>query len=222
MSTAVVLVVAAVAGAALVWMYRQDLRRASARRRSAFEQCRGLLDDAVLTQDGQDYPTLAGYRDGVQVELRLLADTIQLRKLPVLWLLVTLRRPVRVEGAFDMMLRPDNSEYYSAHDRLRQVVPTPRDWPEEAVLRTDTPGMTSALIARLDSHVRAFAANGRGKELFLSPKGIRLVYRIDESQRGHYLVTRQPLFEHDRLERATAAMLIDRAFAIARDLEEPA
>jgi len=209
---------AAAGSAALGWMYHRDRTRVIAHRRSVFEECRGLLDDAELSQDGADYPRLTGRRDEVPVELRLLADTIQLRKLPVLWLLVTIRHPLKIAGVFDMLIRPDNSEYYSPHDRLRTVLPAPPDWPADAVVRCDRPDAVAPLLDRLTPHVRAFTEEGRGKELFLAPRGLRLVYRVDESRRGHYLATRQPLFDNDRLARATVEDLIARGFALAADM----
>lgn len=220
MNGAALIALAAVGIALLGWIYLRDLRRTRQRRRSVFENCRGLLEDAVLTRQGMDYPVLSGQRDGAQVELRLLPDTIQLRKLPVLWLLVTVRRNVAVRGAFDMLLRPSNTEYYSSHDKLPEVIPTPGDWPEDAVIRTDQPDAITPLIARLHPHVKALTADGRCKEIFFSPRGLRLVYRIDESQRGHYLVTRQPLFENEVLDRATVGMLIARALELAETIEQ--
>ncbi|WP_206456290.1 hypothetical protein [Aurantimonas marina] len=209
---------AAAGSAALGWMYHRDRTRMIAHRRSVFEACRGLLDDAELSQDGADYPRLAGCRNGVPVELRLLADTIQLRKLPVLWLLVTIQQPVKVAGVFDMMIRPDNSEYYSPHDRLRTVLPTPVGWPDDAVVRCDRPEAVAPLLDHLTPHVCAFTGEGRGKELFVAPRGLRLAYRVDESRRGHYLATRQPLFDNDRLDRDMVESVIARGFALAADL----
>lgn len=218
MIAAGVLAVAAAGSAALGWMYRRDRRCEIARRRSLFDECRGLLDGAELCQDGADYPSLAGRHEGFPVKLRLLADTIQLRKLPVLWLVATIRRPLRVAGAFDMMIRPDNTEYYSPHERLRTVLPAPSRWPEDAVVRCDRADVIAPLLDSLTPHVEAFTGDGRGKELFFSPRGVRLVYRVDESQRGHYLATRQPLFQRDRLERVIVESVIARGFSLAADL----
>lgn len=164
--------VAAAASAGLGWMYRRDRRQAAAGRRAAFDDCRGLLEGAELLQDGPDYPALTGRRGGYPVELRLLADTIQLRKLPVLWLIATIRRPLKAGGVFDVMVRPDNTEYYSAHDRLRHVLRTPSDWPEQAVARCERPEIIAPLMDLLGEHVRGFFADGRGKELFLAPRGL--------------------------------------------------
>ncbi len=210
----------AVAGtAALGWFYRRDHRRAQARRHGFFDDCRGLLDQAELAQDAIDYPSLSGYYQGHSVELRALADTIQLRKLPVLWLLVTIHRPIAVHGMLDVMIRPDNTEYYSHHNNLRDWHATPPDWPQEAVIRTDDRATTASLIPPLTPYVARFTSGQRGKEIFLSPKGIRLVYRLDESQRGHYLLIRQPLFDCATLERGIAQELLQLGFDIAHSLD---
>lgn len=223
MTEAVVATLAVAGTAALVWISRHDHRRARARRWGFFKECHGLLDHAELRQDGVDYPILSGHSRGHRIEIRALADTIALRKLPVLWLLVTIHRPLQVAAHFDMMLRPDNSEYYSAHAQLPEWVPTPAHWPQEAVLRTDNPAETMArVIPALSPHVARFTAELRGKEIFLSPKGVRLVYRVDEAERGHYLLTRQPHFDCGHVPRAMVEGLLNLGHDIADSLAEAA
>jgi len=216
--TVEVLALAAGGIAGLGFMFARDFRREKSRRKSVFENCRGLLEQAELRQDGADFPVLSGSRGGWRVELHPLADTIQLRKLPVLWLLVTVYRPLPVGGVFDMMVRPANTEFYSPHGKLPQVMPTPAGWPEDAVLRSDRPEAFTPLVDRMDPHVAEFTADGRTKEILISPKGLRLVWRLDESQRGHYLVTRQPLFEAARVPRDLIDCLLDRVIALGDDL----
>lgn len=213
-------VIALAAGgvAGLGFMFARDFRREKSRRRSIFDNCRGLLDQGELRQDGPDFPVLSGSRDGWRVELQPLADTIQLRKLPVLWLIMTVYRPLPVSGAFDMMVRPANTEFYSPHASLPHVMPTPSGWPEDSVLRSDNPEAFTPLLDRMDPHVTDFTADGRAKEILVSPKGLRLVWRLDESQRGHYLVTRQPLFEAAQMPRDLIDCLLDRVIAMGDDM----
>jgi len=212
--------IAAAAGGvgALGWIHFRDLRRAKNRRRSVFDDCRGLLEDGELCHDGSTYPELSGRYAGFPVKLSLVADTVQLRKLPVLWLLVTIERPVAVPGVFDMMIRPSNTEYYSPHGSLTETITNPPGWHEDAVIRTNNSDAVKPLLDRLHPHVESFLEDERGKEVLLTPKGIRLVWRVDESQRGHYLALRQPMFEQDSIPRNEVEKLLVRALNLADDM----
>ncbi|MFU8776642.1 MAG: hypothetical protein ACNA7M_03090 [Roseovarius sp.] len=59
------------------------------------------------------------------------------------------------------------------------------------MMRCDNPAEARRrVIPVLAPHMALFTEGQLGKEIFLSPKGLRLVYRIDEGQRGHYLLIR--------------------------------
>lgn len=214
-----VLALAAGGIGALGWMHNRDLRRAKLRRRSVFDDCRGILEDAELSHVGDGYPELHGRYAGFPTELSLISDTIQLRKLPVLWLLVTVHRPLAVPGVFDMMIRPSNAEYYSPHGSLTETLVNQPGWHEHAVIRSDNAAAIRPLLPRLQPHIESFLADERGKEVLVTPKGIRLVWRVDESQRGHYLALRQPLFEKDRVPRNEVEALLSKAALLADDIE---
>lgn len=221
MTTGAAVALAVAGTAALGWLYRRDHSEACARRDGFFDVARNALETPEIMTTRGDYPVLRGTREGYRTELRALADTIQLRKLPILWLLVTIHRPLRLRSHFNMMMRPDNSEYYSAHGRMPERVSTPPDWPQEAVLRCDDPAEARArVIPALAPHLAQFTGDSRGKEIFLSPKGLRLVYRMDEGQRGHYLLTRLPFFNCTELPRVMAEDLLDLGHRIARSLED--
>lgn len=218
--TATALAMAAIPVAALAWLYRRDQQRTAAHRHRAFENCRGVLDGAELTQDRGDYPVLTGTRGGHAVELSLLADNINVRKLPVLWLKLSVRRPLPVGGVLDVMLRPKGTEYFSPADRLPDWLPTPSGWPEQAVLRGRGRAEMAGIAARLDPHLRALGDDGRFKELLVGPGGARLVWMVDEAERSQYLAMRQASFRNDILERAMVERLIGRLVALCGDLSE--
>ncbi|MFD2739484.1 hypothetical protein ACFSUD_07895 [Sulfitobacter aestuarii] len=200
----------------LGWIHHRDRRRASARRRSVFDDCRGLLDDAELKIDAQSYPELTGRFDEHSARLKLISDTVQLRKLPVLWLAVTLEERLPWTGTFDLMIRPSNTEFYSPHWNLAESIRTPDSWEPDAVIRSDDRAAMIRRMPGLAPHVAEFLEDGRGKELLITPRGVRLVWRVAESERGHYLAIRQPLYDQERLQRPD----VERLLRLARGLVE--
>lgn len=220
--TVTALAMAAVPAAALALLYRRDQRRAAAHRRRAFENCRGLLGEAELVQEDGDYPRLEGRYRGLRVELRLVADNINLRKLPVLWLLVSVRCPLAVTGVLDVILRPQNTEYFSPAHRLPDRLPTPAHWPGQAVLKGREPAAMRSIAARLEPHLAHFGHEDAFKELLVGPGGLRLGWMADQAERGAYLAMRQAAFRQDVLDRHMVETALRRAVAIAEDLREAA
>ena len=66
-----------------------------------------LLRDGRYEGEGSaGYPQLVGFYDGLPVRIFAVVDTLAVRKLPVLWLLVTIPEPVPVRATLDLMMRP--------------------------------------------------------------------------------------------------------------------
>ncbi|SFT93777.1 hypothetical protein [Sedimentitalea nanhaiensis] len=213
------LAVAAGGVGALFWAHNRDRRRAIARRQSVFDNCRGLLKDAEKCGDGRGYPELHGQHHEHPVQLALINDTVQLRKLPILWVSVTLQRPLpHWPGALDIMIRPTNTEYYSPHSSLADGLPTPEGWDADAVIRCEDRVRLAPHLDRLTPHVCEFLSDGRGKNMLITPRGVRLIWRVEESRRGHYLAMRQPLYENEQLDRGQMQRLLDIAHGLASDL----
>lgn len=213
---AAVIVIAA--AAALAYVYRRDHGRIVAKRGRAFQRCMSVLDRPDLKQDGPDYPKLNGQRNGCPVSLELIADHVNFRKLPPLWLSVTVRKPLPVSGICDIMMRPQNTEFFSPHGELTETVPTPSTWPDTAVIRCDKPASARLMANRLSEHAEFFESDKNAKELIVSPNGVRLVYMVDQAQRSHYLVLRHPIYENDVVEPELVEDLIERVFSIVEEL----
>lgn len=216
-ATTLALVAAGIAG--LGTMYIKDSRREKSRRSTAFDSCRGHFEKERHSLEASGYPSLRGYYRGTQVDLRLVVDTIQLRKLPVLWLMVTIHRPVAIKGVVDIMTRATNSEIFSPHNGLAYSVPLPVGWPSEINIRADDRRIAGSVLERVETLLLAFAADNRGKEMLITPRGVRLVYRLCESDRGHYLLTRLPKFEGDTVSFDTVEPLIKQAITVAECLK---
>jgi hypothetical protein len=194
----------------LAWRWRRDQIRLREQRRRFLAGCLGLLQDPSLTQQGADYPVLRGLHRGHKVELRPLADTLALRKLPALWLSVTIDGPTGAPGAIDALLRPTGAEHWSPSGRLPHRLPTPPSLPETTLLRADGEA-AEPLVPLLPA---GFLGSTHAKEALITPKGVRLVVLVDEAERGPYLVLRQARFATVELDPDRVRPLLEQALAL--------
>ena len=192
LNTLVGLVIAALAVAHLMRRVRAS-RDAQKEEPTLFRDVASLLDRPTLHQkQAPDLPTMAGTFNGIPVQLRPIIDTLAVRKLPSLWLQVTLPVALPVCGTLDFMMRPAVATTFSNFDHLEHTLPSPPGWPADGLLRSDKPfGLPP--LSTLSPAVALFS-NPRMKELLLSPKGLRIVVQIAEADRSRYLVFRQAEF----------------------------
>lgn len=220
--SAAALAVASAGLAGLGALYAKDARREKSRRGQALAGCRGIFEDERLAHDPAGFPVLTGRFRGHPAELRLVADTIQMRKLPILWLLVTLGRPLPVPGTLDLMVRATNADFYSPHSELPDAILLPGGWPETLSIRSDSAADMAGPLGRLELSVDRLRADDRAKEILVTPRGVRLVWRASESERGHYLLTRQPKFDFSALTAGAARSLLDWADGLCETMARPA
>ncbi len=127
---------------ALAFHLRHLVRRSRARAAEAATAERASI--LAVVADARDVPsgtagvtTFAGSWNGQHVQIRTIVDTLATRKLPALWLSVTIAEKVRVPAIFDLMMRPGSATTFSNFDHLPHTLPTPTDYPEGAVIRTN-------------------------------------------------------------------------------------
>lgn len=202
---------------AVLWLlHRRQRARVRRARGAIFDSVLSLFDRYRVTQDDVDFAVLEGRYRGYDVRLEPIVDHVALRKVPSLWLLVTLRAPVPFGGAFDLLARPQNVEFYSPSATLDHAIAPPPGWPEHASLRTDRPeAMPPQEI--MANHI-GFFADPKAKEMVVTPKGVRLVYQARQAERSQYLVLRQAEFAEVALAPETVRELLDRAVALYQDL----
>lgn len=177
-------------GILLLWQVRRlrDVVRARAHARATFlDLCRPLLSDTRLRLEPDGFPRLAGTYGGARFDIRVVPDTLTTRKLPALWLLVTLTESQPLRATWHLMLRPRGTETFSSFDRLPRTLPPRPDLPADSALRTDAPlGARPPALAPL---IEALG-EARLKEVILSPKGLRLTCLLEEAHRSRYLLFR--------------------------------
>lgn len=214
---------AAVLAAALIALLVRDYRRRRAAVRDEpqrlFAEVIPLLEGATLhAGEAAGMHRVEGIYRCHTVSVRTVADTLALRKLPSLWLMVTLPRAQPFTGTFDLMMRPAAASTFSNFDFLPHTVASPATFPEEAVLRSDDPAqMMPAALA--EPHVRRAFADLRMKELLVSPKGIRLVRQLAEGDRARYGVFRQADFGDTTIDPALLRGMLDKLIALQEDID---
>ena len=183
----------AIIALALVRDYRRRLAARQQAERDLFAPLLRLSADArMVAVETAGSQCLRATVDGQTVEVRTVTDTLALRKLPSLWLMVTLPGRTGAEAALDLMMRPAAQTSFSNFDHLPDTLPRPAGFPEEAVLKSDDERRApSPDLFR--PFLRPFF-QGYGKELLLTPKGVRFVMQLAEGDRARYGVFRQADF----------------------------
>lgn len=184
-------ILAAAFGLGLVWLARATLRGGRGRqvqRGAYFSDCAQVFQNPVLAATPVGFPRLNGVYLGQTFDLQAVPDTLTFRKLPALWVLVTLPGPLPLRAVLDIMVRPTGVEPFSNFHALAEQIAPPPGFPEDCALRSDDPqGLPPHGL--LAPHLGLFD-NPRVKELVLSPKGLRITFLAEEANRGRYLIFR--------------------------------
>ncbi|WP_292706926.1 hypothetical protein [Mesorhizobium sp.] len=197
----------------LAWLARASRNRALAALAAEEASVRTVIPDAANVSDGTaGVVTWAGSWNGRRVQVRTIIDTLATRKLPTRWLSVSITERVAVPGTFDMMMRPGSPTTFSNFDHLDHTLPKAAGFPAEAVLRTDRKGVRFPLDTIAD-HLAMFA-DGRAKELLITPNGVRIVWLMAEAERARYGVFRQAEFGDVRFDPVLIERLLKSASAL--------
>jgi len=202
----------------LVWAYHRDRERIRSQRRIWFDVVRPLFAGGSITQHGADSPVLRGRYRGCDIELRPMVEGLAMRKLPSLWLQVTVYAAIPFDGGLDYLARPLGVEFYSATDRFTVRLPVPETWPAHALLQTDNPADMPPLDV-IERHMALFQ-DARAKELLVTPRGVRLVYQAAQAEQGPYQTLRLVRFPAEPLDPDLARALMDAAVELVNDLRD--
>ncbi len=190
------------------------LRRA---RVALLDPSRQLLQPSRITWSGAGYPQLEGRYSGRRVIAALVPDTMTIRRLPQLWLSLTLAVPLPIQAAFAALVRPTGNEFYSLTSSLPDTLPPPPDWPTELLLRARGEEAGS-LIARAARPIGRLLTDGRIKEVGVTPRGLRVVWQAAEGALGPHLLLRQADFPARPIPAADLQTLLDQLMALAMAL----
>ncbi len=161
---------------------------------------------------------LLGTYGGAQFELKTITDTLNTRKLPSLWLMITLKSPIPIKHSLDMMLRPASSSTFSNFDFLPFTIPTLPKFPQHAVLHSDKEKAPFDLEAL--NEILNFFKNPRAKEFLATPNGLRLVTQLSEAERGRYVVAREARFDSTTIEAEDCKQTLELLLALKNNLQQ--
>ena len=175
-----------------LWLAARLIREARARasaRAGYFDAVKPLFDGGETRLQPTGFPRMTGHRAGLAFDLQAVPDTLTFRKLPALWVMVTVPEPLPLKATLDLLARPSGNEPFTHFATLPQSLPTPADLPKDVAIRSDDASRIPPpdLLAR---HADLFA-DPRVKELVLSPKGLRIVFLAEEADRSRYLIFRE-------------------------------
>ncbi len=167
-----------------------------------FSNAETLLTDRTQRTEPSGFARMAGTRAGLRFDLQAVPDSLIFRKLPALWVMVTLTEPQDLSGEAHIMARASGLESFSRINKMAYDLGVPPGFPPGCLLRcTDPASLPPAeVMARLATLFR----DPSMKEAVLSPQGLRLVTLAEEADRTNYLIFRdaelgaQP-FPADRL-----------------------
>ena len=206
----------AVLGLWLVLRLIRESRSRSKSRAGYFRALHPLFDGGETRLQPTGFPRMTGRRDGLSYDLQAIPDTLTFRKLPALWVLVTLPGTLPVAATLDLMARPSGNEPFTRFAGLPHSLPTPADLPAHLAIRSDDASRVPPqdLILR---HARIFD-DPAVKELVISPKGLRIVLLAEEADRGRYLLFREAEMGRTPLAPSRLMPILDRLAALRDDL----
>ncbi|MGV3551741.1 hypothetical protein [Rhizobium sp.] len=192
----------------------RDQREAMAERSGLLAEAGEVLSGATTVIGPDHYPVVTGrIDDGRQIKVELIADTLVTRRLPQLWLRVTLYDAAPDRPTIGMLARPTGSEYYSlVHDMPEWMEPPVSTAP---ILMRGDGTATPEQAARVARHFGGLFADAAVKEAVISPRGVRIVRQAAQGERGAHLLLRQSRFAIATVPAADIAGAVAMAMALA-------
>ncbi len=176
---------------AVLALARLNLRAMAARRTARaqyFSAAAALFGGVTQRTQPSGFARMAGQRQGLTFDLQAVPDTLTFRKLPTLWVMVTLTEAQPVRAALHIMARPGQNDIFSHFGAMPISVSLPSAFPEYCALRCQ-----DAALLPPEPVIAAQAVlfdDPAVKELVIAPNGLRLVVLADEAERGGYLLFR--------------------------------
>lgn len=203
---------------AFAWLVRAAIgehRHAMLQRRRLLDEAYDLLDEPAIDIAPDQFPIVTGrIEDGRQVRIELIADTMVTRRLPQLWLKVTLSEGETRNGpTFGALARPTGSEYYSLVHGLPEWL-APPETGNSLLMRGDG-RQTPNQAALVNAHFRTLFADPQVKEAVIAPNASRVIYQASQGERTAHMFLRQARFSLDTVPAQTIRQAIALAAALS-------
>lgn len=172
----------------------REHRTLRAARRGLLDECADVLAEARLDYGGDDFPRLSGRRHDRAVRVELIPDTMTIRRLPQLWLSVTVLEKLPAVGGLAILARPAGTEFYSLTASFHRRLAPPVGFPAEVLMR-GADANSQRLLDHLAVPLGAILTDPRVKEIAVTWKGLRIIRQAGEGRRGEHLLLRQAMFD---------------------------
>jgi hypothetical protein len=221
LTTSAAVLAFAAAGATLWAKARREHRTALSGRSGLLASAVAMFPDGQMTFGRDGFPTFsAQLPDGRPVGIEILVDTLVTRRLPQLWLKLTIGdKARRRDFSIGALARPTGAEFYSlVHELPEWIAPPDCDLP----LLVRGRSATAADAARAGAVLRSLFADREVKEAVATPRGVRIVRRVAEGDRGAHLLLRQIRFPVDTVSADLIRTAVADAEALADALTDTA
>ncbi|SUY29280.1 hypothetical protein EDC40_108184 [Aminobacter aminovorans] len=198
----------------------REHRDALAERRGLLDDAAGLLQNSQITFGPDQFPVLVGQiGDGRRAKIELIADTMVTRRLPQLWLRVTLSETREyMRPTIGALARPTGAEYYSlVHDMSEWMSPPETD---ASLLMRGDGRATAWQIERVSALLRSLFADPKVKEAVITPRGTRIIRQAAQGEPGAHKVLRQVRFPLTAVPADLVALAIAEAETLSALLVE--
>jgi len=197
------------------WRDHRDLLELRGR---MLDECAGLLAEARISIGSDSFPILTGrLGDGRVARVDLVADTLVVRRLPQLWMRLTIfDKAQRRAFSIGALARATGAEFYSIVAELPDRLDATCDLP--LVVRGDR---VPRQIERMGEPMLAHLfSDPRLKEVAATPGGLRVVRQVSEGDRASHLLLRQTRFGVDAVSCGILKLAIEDAVTFERGTVE--
>jgi hypothetical protein len=200
----------------LYLLYQHEARKDRAARKDIFNDCHCLLEQFSETPGALGFPVLKGNYLGYQAMLATQVDTLTMRKVPPLWLTVTVVGRQTIGASLALLVRPLNTGLHSPVWDWDNSFPIPSGWPQHAIAKYQ--GAPPSLEV-LDDFVPKLFRDDKVKQLLITPELVTITYLAKQADRGEYLLMRNAVFDGAPLQREAVATLLQAAISLRQQLE---
>jgi hypothetical protein len=186
----------------------REHRSLRAQRRHLLDGCRDVIKDAEISHGGDSYPWMRGHYGAHPIRVELIPDTMTIRRLPQLWLSLTLLDRLPIKNGFAVLVRPSGYDFYSLTERFTHWVSPPASFPWEVLIR-GSDSRCGTLVQRLAKPIAKILSDPRVKEVAVTALGLRIVWQAGEGRRGEHLLLRQAMFDNANVAAEDLAALLN-------------
>ena len=186
----------------------REHRSVRAARHCLLDPTADALDGAEIRHRRDGFPRLVGWHRGRRAHVELIPDTMVPRRLPQLWVSVTVMDELVDVPSLAVLIRPAGYEFYSLTSRLTYALDPPAALPQEILIR-GSDARAELLLRQLTPLLAATLAEPRVKEVAVTSKGLRIILQACEGRRGEHLLLRQAVFDDASVPAADLTKLLE-------------